>query len=171
MARQSDHEPMNTPPSTVTGRSLSAFAGWMALSFAAALTGVFVTMGEWYNGLVKPAWQPPGWLFGPVWTVLYILMAVAAWLVWSEGGWQKQGGVLGWFMAQWLLNALWTPLFFGLHRPGLALGDIILLWLTLVVTAVQFWRARRTAGMLLLPYLAWVSFAAVLNFALWRLNP
>jgi benzodiazapine receptor len=162
---------MNTPPPAAPEGRLTALVAWVALCFAAAAGGMFFSPDNWYAGLVKPVWQPPAWLFGPVWTVLYILMAVAAWLVWGEGGWRKQGRALGWFLGQWLCNALWTPLFFGLHRPGLALMDMVLLWLALVVTVVLFWRARRTAGILLLPYLAWVSFAAVLNFALWRLNP
>ena len=98
-------------------------------------------------------------------------MAVAAWLVWREGGWKWQGLALGIFMIQWLLNALWTPLFFGMHRPGLAFAEIIALWLAITVTLLLFWRARPLAGLLLTPYLAWVSFAAFLNFTIWRLNP
>ena len=99
------------------------------------------------------------------------MMAVAAWLVWSEGGWRRQRLPLALFCVQWLFNALWTPLFFGMHRTGAALLDIVLLWLTLCVTVLVFFRARRLAGWLLLPYLAWVSFAAFLNFTIWRLNP
>jgi tryptophan-rich sensory protein len=98
-------------------------------------------------------------------------MAIAAWLVWREGGWKVRRRPLGLFLAQWLLNALGTPLFFGLHRPGLALIEIILLWLALVATVRSFWAVRKSAGGLLVPYLAWVSFAAFLNFTIWRLNP
>jgi tryptophan-rich sensory protein len=97
-------------------------------------------------------------------------MAVAAWLVWREGGWKTQGRALGLFLLQWLLNALWTPLFFGLHRPGLAFAEIVILWLVLAATLASLWRVRKVAGVLLVPYLAWVSFAAVLNFTIWRLN-
>jgi len=127
--------------------------------------------GGWYASLLKPAWNPPAWVFGPAWTVLYVSMAVAAWLVWREGGWKAQRPALGLFLVQWLLNALWTPLFFGMHRTGLAFAEIIALWLALAVTLVVFWRVRMAAGVLLVPYLAWVSFAAFLNFTIWRLNP
>lgn len=126
--------------------------------------------GEWYAGLNKPAWNPPGWLFGPVWSALYTMMAVAAWLVWRRGGFAAQRRPLGWFLAQLVLNAVWTPLFFGLHRPGVAFAEILLLWLAIAWTIAAFWRVHRTAAWLLAPYLAWVSFAAVLNGTLWRLN-
>jgi benzodiazapine receptor len=151
-------------------RSVAALAGWLVLCFAAAATAFFISPGEWYAALKKPAWNPPAWIFGPVWTSLYVMMAVAAWLVWREGGWREQRRPLGLFLAQWLLNALWTPLFFGLHRPDLAFAEIVALWLVLAATVWSFWRARKAAGALLIPYLAWVSFAAVLNFTLWRLN-
>lgn len=152
------------------GRSIIALIGWLVLCFAAAGTAVFVSTDSWYAALHKPSWNPPAWLFGPAWTLLYITMAVAAWLVWREGGWKAQGRTLGLFLLQWLLNALWTPLFFGLHRPGLAFAEIILLWLAIAATLVSFWRVRQVAGVLLVPYLAWVSFAAALNFTIWRLN-
>ena len=152
------------------GRSIIALIGWLVLCFAAAGTAVFVSTDGWYAALNKPSWNPPAWLFGPAWTLLYITMAVAAWLVWREGGWKAQGRTLGLFLLQWLLNALWTPLFFGLHRPGLAFAEIILLWLAIAATLVSFWRVRKVAGILLVPYLAWVSFAAALNFTIWRLN-
>ncbi len=152
------------------GRSKIALIGWLVLCFAAAGTAVFVSTEGWYAALHKPSWNPPAWLFGPAWTLLYITMAVAAWLVWREGGWKVQGRALGLFLLQWLLNALWTPLFFGLHLPGLAFAEIILLWLAIAATLVSFWRVRQVAGILLVPYLAWVSFAAALNFTIWRLN-
>ncbi len=147
-----------------------ALVGWIVLCLAASLGAVFVSVDGWYAGLVKPSWNPPAWLFGPVWTLLYVMMAVAAWLVWREGGWSAQRRPLVLFLAQWLLNALWTPLFFGLHRPDIALVEILALWAVLAVTVAQFWRVRRIAGLLLVPYLAWVSFAAFLNFTIWRLN-
>ena len=127
-------------------------------------------MGDWYAALHKPSWNPPPWVFGPAWTFLYITMAVAAWLVWREGGWKAQRRALGLFIVQWFLNALWTPLFFGAHRPGVAFGEIVLLWLAIAATLVAFWRVKKAAGLLLVPYLAWVSFAAALNFTIWRLN-
>ena len=159
----------NPSPKTAGSQALALF-GWLALCFAAAATAVFVSTDGWYAGLQKPSWNPPSWLFGPAWTTLYILMAVAAWLVWREGGWKAQGRALRLFLLQWFLNALWTPLFFGLHRPGLALAEIVLLWLAIVATLWSFWRARKLAGLLLVPYLAWVTFATVLNFTIWRLN-
>jgi len=160
----------NPVPPSVARQSL-ALAGWLALCFAASASAIFVSTGGWYAALLKPSWNPPGWLFGPVWSFLYLSMAVAAWLVWREGGWARQSRPLAWFLLQWLFNALWTPLFFGLHRPGLAFAEIILLCLLLAATLWHFWRVKPVAGILLLPYLAWVCFASVLNFAIWRLNP
>lgn len=148
-----------------------ALCGWLALCYAAAGTAVFVSVDGWYATLDKPSWNPPSWVFGPVWTVLYAMMAVGAWLVWREGGWKRRRAPLAVFVLQWALNALWTPLFFGMHRIGLALCDILLLWATLVLLVPMFWHARALAGALLVPYLAWVTFAAVLNFTLWRMNP
>ena len=98
------------------------------------------------------------------------MMAVAAWLVWREGGWKKQRRALGLFLAQLVLNALWTPLFFGLHNPALAFAEIVVLWLVLATTLRSFWLVKKAAGLLLVPYLAWTTFAAALNFAIWRLN-
>ena len=143
---------------------------WLALTFSAALTGVFVKTGGWYAALVKPSWNPPGWVFGPVWTALYVMMAVAAWLVWKRGGWKAQRGPLTLYLVQWLLNALWTPLFFSLHRPGLAFAEIVVLAVALYATLVAFWKVRQGAGVLLIPYALWTTFAAVLNFTIWRLN-
>ena len=149
---------------------LLGLAGWLALCFcAAALSAIFMP-AEWYASLKKPSWNPPGWIFGPVWTALYAMMAVAAWLVWRRGGFAAQRGPLMLFLTQLALNAAWTPLFFGLRRPGVAFAEILLLWLAIAWTIGIFWRVHRVAAWLLAPYLAWVSFAAALNFALWRLN-
>lgn len=126
--------------------------------------------GEWYATLKKPSWNPPGWIFGPVWSALYTMMAVAAWLVWQRGGFVAQRRPLALFLAQLGLNALWTPLFFGLHRPGLAFAEILLLWVAIAATLAAFRRVNQATVWLLAPYLLWVSFAAVLNFELWRLN-
>jgi tryptophan-rich sensory protein len=152
------------------GRQLAALCGWLGLCFLASAGAIVVSTGGWYASLQKPSWNPPPWIFGPVWTLLYIMMAVAAWMIWRAGGWRAQGRALGFFLLQWLLNALWTPLFFGLHRPLLAFAEIMALWLALLITTILFWRVRKIAGFLLLPYLAWVSFAAFLNFTLWQLN-
>lgn len=105
-------------PSTSKTHPRLALVGWLILSFAASISAVFVSTNGWYAGLTKPPWNPPAWAFGPAWTLLYALMAVAAWLVWREGGWKVQRLALGLFLLQWLLNALWTPLIFGMHRSG-----------------------------------------------------
>lgn len=159
-----------TPAPASRGRAVLGLIGWVGLCFAVAAWGGLFRPGEWYAQLQKPAWTPPPWLFGPVWTVLYATMAGAAWLVWVQGGWVVQRWPLGAFLLQLLFNALWSPLFFGLRSPGLAFADIVLLWLALLGTVILFWKARPLAGALLIPYVAWVTFAAVLNLALWRIN-
>ena len=128
------------------------------------------SVGTWYAELRKPAWTPPGWLFGPVWTVLYASMAVAAWLVWTKAGARAAAVPLALFAVQLALNAAWTPVFFGLRLPGPAFAVIVALWAAIVATGAAFWHVRPVAGMLMLPYLAWVTFATGLNFAIWRLN-
>jgi len=128
-------------------------------------------VSTWYPTLVKPPFNPPAWIFGPVWTLLYITMGVAAFLVWRQG--LAAEGVrlaLAVFIIQIALNGLWSILFFGLQAPGWALVEIILLWLAIAATLVLFWRVVPAAGLLLIPYLAWVSFATVLNASLWWLN-
>jgi len=152
-------------------KTMLGLCGWLLLCFAAASLGAVFMPGEWYAALRKPAWNPPGWVFGPVWSTLYTMMAVAAWLVWKRGGFAAQRRPLALFLAQLALNAVWTPLFFGLHRPGVAFAEIVLLWLAIAATLVAFRPVSRAAAWLIAPYLAWVSFAAVLNGTLWRLNP
>jgi benzodiazapine receptor len=152
------------------GMQIGALIGWLALTFCAAATGVFVKTGGWYADLIKPTWNPPSWVFGPVWTALYIMMAVAAWLVWREGGWKMQRGPLTLYLIQLLLNAIWTPLFFALHQPGWAFAEILILLAAILTTTLLFWRVRRSAALLLMPYVLWTTFAAVLNFTIWRLN-
>jgi tryptophan-rich sensory protein len=125
--------------------------------------------GDWYASLAKPAWTPPGALFAPVWTALYLAMGIAAWMVWRRGG-RSRAPALALYLVQLALNALWSYLFFGLHRPGLAFLDIALLWAAILSVLFLFWRVKAVAGALILPYLLWVSFAACLNFAIWRLN-
>ncbi len=167
---------MNAMPSDLAfskpppGRALAALAGWLLLTFSASATAVFIADNDWYAGLTKPAWNPPGWLFGPVWTILYAMMAVAAWRVWLQGGWTRQKAALGLYLLQWSLNALWTQLFFSLHRPGWALTEILVLLAAILATLRTFWRVDRPAALLLLPYAAWVAFASVLNWTIWRLN-
>lgn len=143
---------------------------WMAVPFLVGILGAQVDSGSYYAELTRPSWSPPSWLFGPVWTVLYLAMGVAAWLVWKDGGFRRAGAALGLFLVQLVPNALWTWLFFGLRRPDLAFADIVVLWVLIAATIVAFRRWSGTAALLLVPYLLWVSFAAALNLALWRLN-
>jgi len=126
---------------------------------------------EWYPSLTKPPFNPPSWVFGPVWTLLYVMMGVAAYLVWQKG-WESETVrvALALFLVQLILNGLWSVLFFGMQSPALAFAEILLLWVAIAGTIVWFWRVSPTAGILLLPYIAWVSFAAVLNGSLWYLN-
>jgi tryptophan-rich sensory protein len=147
-----------------------ALVGFIALCLAASALGAVVTapaIPAWYATLAKPSFNPPNWIFAPVWTTLYILMAIAAWLVWRRG---KAGAALALFAIQLSLNCAWSLLFFGLNRIDLALVDIILLLAAIVATALAFRRHSPAAALLLMPYLAWVSFATVLNFTIWRLN-
>jgi translocator protein len=144
---------------------------WLGFCFAAAWVGSRFMPSEWYDGLIKPMLTPPGWVFGPVWTLLYAMMGIAVWLVWRAHGLTGALGPLGLFVVQLALNALWSYIFFGLQHPGLAFLDIVALWLAILATLVGFWRAHPLAGLLLLPYLLWVSFATYLSFQFWRLNP
>jgi tryptophan-rich sensory protein len=128
------------------------------------------SVNSWYVELSKPSWTPPDWLFGPVWTALYILMAVAAWLVWRKASSADVKMALRLFIAQLLLNLLWSYLFFGMLWPGAALIEIVILLVAILAVALAFAKISPLAGWLLTPYLAWVSFATVLNFEIWRRN-
>jgi tryptophan-rich sensory protein len=154
----------------MTMKNMLGLIGWLAASFAAGWIGSRWMPGEWYAALAKPAWNPPNWIFGPVWTMLYVLMAVSAWLVWRQAGFGGAGGALSLFVVQLALNGVWSYLFFGLHRIDWALVDSAVMWGAILAVTVLFWGVNRTAGLILLPYLAWVSFATCLNFALWSLN-
>ena len=145
-------------------------ACFIAASFLAALTGAWFRPGDWYERLKKPSWRPPNRIFAPVWTVLYLMIATAGWLVWREAGFANAGVPMAVYALQLFLNAAWTPLFFGLHRPDLGFVDIVLLWLSIIATILVFYPINLGAALLLLPYLAWVTLAAALNFAVWRLN-
>lgn len=144
---------------------------WILACFATAAPAALFPPGEWYLALNKPDWHPPTWVFGPVWSTLYVLMAVSAWLVWRQGGFARQLRPLSLFLVQLVLNAAWSPLFFGLKQPGIAFAEILLLWLAIAATLLSFHRVHRIAAWLLVPYIAWVSFAAFLNGVLWQLNP
>ena len=143
---------------------------WVALSFAGAGVGSRFSPGDWYTHLAKPAFNPPAWVFAPVWTLLYLVMGVAAWLVWRQRGVARVAPALALFLVQLALNAAWSWLFFGLHHIGWALVDLAALWLAIGATLLAFWAHRPLAGLLMVPYLLWVSFAALLNFQFWRLN-
>jgi tryptophan-rich sensory protein len=151
---------------------------WMLLLFiavcfvVAGAGSVFTSssVSTWYPALRKPAWNPPAWIFGPVWTVLYLMMATAAWLVWRKRGFGGGAGALWLFALQLMLNALWSPLFFGLRNPLAGLVDIVPLWAAILATMVSFWRISPLAGALLVPYWLWVSFATALNFTIWSMN-
>ena len=162
------------PPAAATspgrGRQLAVLLGLLAVCFGAAALGAALTalsLRDWYPTLRKPAWTPPDWVFGPVWSTLFLLMALAAWLVWRRAGWAP----LGLFGAQLALNVAWSGLFFGLRSPGLALADVALLWCAVAATLWSFGRVSALAGCLLAPYLLWVSYAAALNGAIRAMNP
>jgi translocator protein len=145
----------------------------LAVCLSVAGIGGLVTsysVGSWYASLLQPAWTPPAWVFSPVWTILYVMMAVAAWLVWlnRDLSLARTGIVL--FAIQLALNLAWSILFFGLRNPLAGLVDIALLWLAILATLIVFARVSSPAGWLMMPYLAWVTYASALNFALWRMN-
>jgi benzodiazapine receptor len=145
----------------------------LAVCYAAAWLGSAFTrpaINSWYGGIAKPLWRPPNWIFAPVWTAIFTMMAFAGWLVWLRRGEFFVLPALCLFGIQLAFNIAWSAIFFGLRRPGPALIDIVFLWFAILATTVQFWRITPVAGWLLIPYLVWVSFAAVLNAEIWRLN-
>ena len=154
-------------------RDLLALAAFLVLSFVTAGVGAVASVSakDFYGQLVQPSWAPPGWLFGPVWTVLFILMAVAAWLIWRRREDTQVRPALTVYGVQLAFNALWTWLFFAWQQGDWALVEIALLWSLIAITINRFWAIHRVAALLLLPYLAWVSFAAALNLSLLQLNP
>ena len=156
-----------------TIRQVIGLAGWLLLSFAAAGLGAVASVRAriFYQQLLRPEWAPPAWIFGPVWSVLYLLMAIAAWIVWRQHGFRESGMALWLFIAQLMANALWSWLFFSWHNGAWAFYEILILWALLLCTVALFWRLQSSAGALLLPYLMWVTFATALCFVIWRLNP
>ncbi len=154
-----------------SGRGTRGIAGlivFLILSSGAAAAGFFFPPGPWYDTLDRPAFAPPNWVFGPVWTTLYILIGVAGWLVWRRVGWRSRLVTL--WLVQMGLNALWTPLFFGLNLLGLALVEMALLWIAIAACVMSFYRVSPIASWLMMPYLAWVTFAFILNLGFWWLN-
>lgn len=160
-------------PALSIRRQALGLAGWVLLCFTASAIGAIASVQaqSFYGQLVQPDWAPPAAVFGPVWTTLYALMAISAWLVWRSGGFATHPQALRLFVVQLGINALWSWLFFAWQQGALALIEVLCLWLCLLATLVMFWRIRPLAGLLLLPYLVWVSFAALLNYSLWQLNP
>ena len=159
--------------------SLSPRIRWFGLAvlilicLGAGGLGALATAPEiegWYKTLSKPTWNPPAYVFGPVWTNLYLMMAFAAWHVWKPEGFKAAAIPLTLFGGQLILNTTWSWIFFGMHQPGWALAEIVILWLAIAATTVGFFRYSKIAGWLMVPYLAWVSFASVLNFTIWRMN-
>ena len=169
---------MNQPDQTQEhslslSQQLTGLIAWILVCFACAGIGSAVTIPNlevWYAGLNQPSWNPPNWIFGPVWTTLFAMMAVAAWLVWRRAGFGKGRLSLTWFGIQLGLNLGWSILFFGCQQPAFALIEIVMLWLAIAITISLFCRHSKLAAGLMAPYLCWVSFATVLNFAFWSLN-
>jgi tryptophan-rich sensory protein len=150
-----------------------ALAVFLAVCFGVAALGSLATTPEiptWYSRINKPSWTPPNWLFGPVWTALYAAMAVAAWLVWKQGGWRDNRAALILFAVQLSLNLAWSFIFFKFHQTGWAFLEIVLLWLAIAATLIVFAKSSKTASILMAPYLAWVTYAAALNYSIWRSN-
>ncbi|MGC1710593.1 MAG: TspO/MBR family protein [Methyloceanibacter sp.] len=150
--------------------SILVLVAFVGACFLAAATGAVFPPGDWYERLAKPSWRPPNWLFAPVWTVIYLTIAVSGWLVWRKYGFAGATLPLAIYLVQLILNASWSPIFFGMHRPDLAFVEVVMLWLSIIATIAAFHRLNAAAAWLLLPYLTWVTFAATLNFAIWRLN-
>lgn len=163
---------VSRPLPSSKSRDALGLLGWLLVAFAAAAVGGFASAsaGDFYRVLARPPWAPPGWIFGPVWSVLYALMGVSAWLVWRVQGFAGARSALALFVAQLAVNALWTWLFFVWRLGAVAFGENLLLWLLIVANIVLFSRVSKLAALLLLPYVAWVSFACALSFATWRLN-
>jgi tryptophan-rich sensory protein len=160
--------------SRTRSQQLIGLAGWTALCYLTAAAGAVASTNAktFYSGLVQPDWAPPGWLFGPVWTILFTMMAFAAWMVWrAPAEPSARRWALGLFVVQLAANALWSWLFFGLQKGGWAFAEVLVFWVLIALTCAAFWRIRPLAGMLLLPYLAWVAFASYLNWVLWQANP
>jgi tryptophan-rich sensory protein len=153
--------------------NIASFILAQVICFAAAgIGGAFTasSVRTWYQDIAKPSWNPPEWVFGPVWSVLYLMMGVSVWLVWRSGGMAGARTALILFGIQLALNAVWSIIFFGARNPGFAFIEILLLWCAIVVTIAAFWAHSKVASGLLVPYLAWSSFAACLNFTIWRMN-
>lgn len=154
-------------------KDILGLVGWLAVTFAASAIGAAASIEaqSFYGGLIQPSWAPPPSVFGPVWTILYAMMAISAWQVWRSGGISANRTAFVLFFVQLALNAVWSWLFFAWSYGALAFAEVVLLWVFIAATLIAFWRVSRLAGLLLVPYLLWVSFASALNYSLWQLNP
>jgi len=153
-----------------TTDNILAIIIWVGVCLAVGFIAGRFSPGTWYQNLIKPSWTPPGGVFPVVWTILYVMMGMSGWIIWREIGLAAAVIPIIFFALQLALNALWPYIFFFLHRPGLAFAEIIVLWAVVLVTLILFWMKRPLAGALLLPYLVWLTFAAALNFSIWRMN-
>lgn len=168
---ESINQPTQAEDSTV--KAAIGLAISITICFSAAFLGSMATnasVDNWYTEINKPQWNPPNWIFAPVWTALFLMMAVAAWLIWKQSGFTRSKMALGAFGVQLVLNVLWSVIFFGLQQAGWACVEIAVLWIAIAVTIYLFYRHSKLAAGLMVPYLMWVSFAAFLNFTVWRLN-
>ena len=156
-----------------TQKQILGLVAWLIVCFIAAAIGSIASLNaeNFYAQLVRPQWAPPGSVFGPVWSVLYALMAISAWLVWRIDGFGRTGSALLLFLVQLVVNALWSWLFFAWKLGAFSFAEIILLWVLILATVFVFWRVHKLAAVLLVPYLLWVSFASILNYSIWQLNP
>ncbi|GAK32665.1 MULTISPECIES: TspO/MBR family protein [Iodidimonas] len=152
-------------------REYLVLGGFLLLCFIAASSGAFFRPGDWYKALEKPRWRPPDWLFPPVWSILYLMIAFSGWLVWKQAGFAGAGALaLSVYGLQLVLNGLWSAVFFGLHRIGLALIELFCLWLSVLLMIALFYPLSPLAAWLLVPYALWGSFAMALNARIWWLN-
>ena len=154
-------------------RQVIGLTGWLLISFSAGAVGSIdsVESRTFFGQLSRPEWAPPAWLFAPAWTVLYILMGISAWLVWRVRGLRPALSALSLFIIQLAVNALWTWIFFAWKQGAMAFVEILVLWVLILCTIIAFWRIRPLAGVLMVPYLAWVTYASALTFMVWSLNP
>jgi tryptophan-rich sensory protein len=154
--------------------NIAGFIFWVGICYLVAWAGAQVSPGiassDWYDALNKPSWNPPGWIFGPVWTLLYTLMGIAAWQIWRKYGFSKAKISLSFFLIQLALNGLWSQLFFNFQNPGAAFFEIIILLIAIIITSVLFFQKQKSAGWLMLPYILWVGFATLLNGTIWMIN-
>ncbi|WP_370520532.1 TspO/MBR family protein [Thioalkalivibrio sp. XN279] len=163
---------MNPTTSRSPAVQALGLAFWLVLAYITAAIGAIASVNapEFYGQLIQPTWGPPAWVFGPVWTTLFTMMGIAAWLVWRAAPLEATRGTLGLFVVHLAVNALWSWLFFAWNLGFWAFVEVLLLWVLILATILAFWRFSRVAALLLVPYLGWVSFAAALNFWLWREN-